>query len=71
MVRDDGFPPARSALGLRRVLAAFGLLVSIAATVGFALVDVPVVAALTAVVGLTAVVDLIVIQRRIRRESHS
>jgi Family of unknown function (DUF6343) len=62
-----GGPPARSALGLRRVLAVFGLvfcgvMAGILAVAGW-----PLPAALLALLAAIAIVDLIVIQRRIRR----
>ena len=60
-----GAPPARSALTLRLILAAFGLVVSLAATIVFAVVahSAP-AAAVFGVVALITVVDLVVIVRR-------
>ncbi|WP_322767713.1 DUF6343 family protein, partial [Frankia sp. Cr1] len=63
-----GFPPARSALGLRLALALFGLLFCAGACVYYAVSDQPVPAVLLGVIALTAVVDLTVIVRRMRRE---
>jgi membrane protein implicated in regulation of membrane protease activity len=59
-----GFPPARSAIGLRRVLAVFGLLFCGAAAALFALADWPLPAALLAALALSAAVDLVVLSRR-------
>ena len=66
--RRTGAPPARSALGLRRVLALFGLLFA-GAFAALAATEGRVAAAVVlGVIALTAVVDLVVIQRRIHRE---
>ena len=65
---DDPFPPARSALGLRRVLAVFGLVACLVGVAVFAATDKPVLAVLFGVVALVTVIDLVVIQRRIRRQ---
>ncbi|EIV91117.1 DUF6343 family protein [Frankia sp. QA3] len=66
-----GAPPARSALGLRRVLAVFGL-VFCAVTAGlFAARDQPAAAGVLALLALVALVDLAVIQRRLHQRSHS
>ncbi|AEH10147.1 MULTISPECIES: DUF6343 family protein [Protofrankia] len=63
-----GYPPARSALGLRFALALFGLLFATAMCAYFAVRDQPALAVLLGLVALTAVVDLFVIVRRVRRE---
>ncbi len=63
-----GYPPARSALGLRFALALFGLLFSAAVCAYFTVQDQPLPAIVLGVVALTAVIDLVVIVRRIRRE---
>ncbi|WP_239333286.1 DUF6343 family protein, partial [Frankia sp. CiP3] len=63
-----GFPPARSALGLRLALALFGLLFCVGACAYYAVSDRPLPAAVLALIALTAVADLIVIMRRMRRE---
>jgi hypothetical protein len=59
-----GAPPARSALGLRLVLAVFGVTVCAAATVAFALAGYGAVAAAAGVLAAIGVVDIIVIRRR-------
>jgi hypothetical protein len=62
-----GAPGARSALTLRLILAAFGLVVCVAAAVALAAVDAP--AVLVAGLGLlavVAVVDLVIVGRRKR-----
>ncbi len=61
-----GYPPARSALGLRLALALFGLLFCAGTGVYFAVQGKPVPAVGLGVVALTAVVDLVVIVRRMR-----
>lgn len=63
-----GFPPARSALRLRRALAVFGLLFCGVTAGLFAANGVVAAAVLLAVLAAVAVVDLVVVQRRIRRE---
>lgn len=64
-----GAPPARSALGLRLVLALFGAAVLIAATVLFAVYGVPiVVTVVAAVLAVVALIDLAIVVRRIRTE---
>ncbi|WP_250284167.1 MULTISPECIES: DUF6343 family protein [unclassified Frankia] len=63
-----GYPPARSALGLRFALAMFGLLFATAMCAYFAVQDRPVPAVLLGLVALTAVIDLFVIVRRVRHE---
>ncbi len=66
-----GAPPARSALGLRRVLAVFGL-VFCGVTAGmFASRDQPAAAGVLALLALVAIVDLAVIQRRLHQRSHT
>jgi hypothetical protein len=60
-----GSPPARSALGLRRALALFGLVFCAAAAGLLAAADWPLPAAVLALLALVAAVDLVVIQRRI------
>jgi hypothetical protein len=64
---ESGAPPARSAVGLRRVLALFGLVFCAVMAGIFAAADWPVPAALLALLAAAALVDLFVIQRRIRR----
>ncbi|WP_250279704.1 DUF6343 family protein [Frankia sp. Cppng1_Ct_nod] len=61
-----GYPPARSALGLRLALALFGLLFCAGTGAYFAVQGKPVPAVGLGVVALTAVVDLVVIVRRMR-----
>jgi hypothetical protein len=63
-----GAPAARSALGLRLVLAAFGLVVCAAGAVAFALVGQPVLVVVMAVLALIAAVDVAIIVRRERME---
>jgi Flp pilus assembly protein TadB len=53
-----------SALNLRLALAVFGLVSCTALAVGLAWAGYPVLAVLAAAIALTAVVDLIVVQRR-------
>ncbi len=67
---DDrlGFPPARSALRFRLILALFGLVVSVAATVIFAVYGPVALAVLCGLLILITIVDLVIIRRRIRRE---
>jgi hypothetical protein len=63
-----GAPPALSPLSLRLKLATFGLICGVVGVVFFlAVVDVPPVAIVFAVVALTALVDLVVIAGRKRR----
>jgi hypothetical protein len=60
-----GAPPARSALTLRMVLAAFGLVVCTTGAVAFWVADLPAVLVLiVAVFALVALVDLVVVVRR-------
>jgi Flp pilus assembly protein TadB len=60
-----GAPPAQSALTLRLVLAAFGLLVCVAGGVLFLAAGLPVwTAVVLFVLGAVALVDLVVIVRR-------
>lgn len=66
-----GAAPAQSALTLRLVLAAVGLLFAVAGVVVFVIVEAPTWAvALLVLVALTAVVDIVVVTRRkLRGES--
>jgi hypothetical protein len=58
-------PPPRSALTLRLILAAFGLVICTAAAILFAVFDLPLVLVLlAALLALVAAVDLVVITRR-------
>ncbi len=60
-----GAAPARSALTLRLVLAAFGFIVcSIGAALAVTVVNAPVPAAVLAVLAAVAVADIIVVTRR-------
>jgi Flp pilus assembly protein TadB len=60
-----GAPPAQSALTLRLVLAAFGLLVCVAGGVLFLAAGLPVwTAVVLFVLGAVALVDLVVVVRR-------
>jgi hypothetical protein len=63
-----GAPPARSALGLRLVLASFGVVVCSAGAVAFAAVDKPVLVVVVAVLAAVATVDIAVVIRRLRNE---
>jgi hypothetical protein len=63
-----GAPPARSALGLRLVLAVFGLVSCSAGAVASAVLDFPVLAAVLAALALVALVDIGIVIRRIGRE---
>ena len=63
-----GAPPARSALGLRLVLACFGVVVCSAGAVAFAVIDQPVLCACFAALAAVAVVDMAVVIRRQRNE---
>jgi glycerol uptake facilitator-like aquaporin len=64
-----GAPPARSALGLRLVLALFGLVVCAGGAALFLTIAwAPGVAALLAALAVVALVDVVVIVRRRRRE---
>ena len=63
-----GAPPARSALGLRLVLASFGVVVCSAGAVAFAVIDQPVLCVVLAVLAAVAVVDMAVVIRRQRNE---
>jgi hypothetical protein len=64
-----GAPPARSALGLRLVLALFGLVVCVGGAAVFATVTwVPALALVLAVLAVVALVDLVVVLGRRRRE---
>ena len=62
-----GAPPARSALTLRAVLAAFGLVFCAGAAWIFFAVGWPLVGWLLVVVAVIAVVDLVVVLNRKRR----
>jgi Flp pilus assembly protein TadB len=63
-----GAAPAQSALTLRLVLAAFGVVVCVAGGIVFLVAGVPVAFAVVLfVLAATAVVDLVVIARRKRR----
>ena len=60
-----GAPPAQSALTLRLVLAAFGLVVSVAGALVWLATDLPVWPAVVLfVLGAIALVDIVVIVRR-------
>jgi hypothetical protein len=63
-----GAPPARSALGLRLVLALFGVVVCAAGAVAFAIVRAPIGTVVLGVLTLIAAIDVAVVTRRIRRE---
>jgi len=64
-----GAPPARSALGLRLVLALFGLVVCTGGAVLFLTIAwAPVIAVLLAVLAVVALIDVLVILRRRQRE---
>ncbi len=66
-VRADppGVPPARSALGLRRVLALFGMVFCGVMAGVFAVAGWPLPSALLALLAVVAIIDLVVIRRRI------
>jgi hypothetical protein len=66
-----GAPAARSALGLRLVLALFGLVVCTAGAVAFAVIGQPVLSAIAAALAAIAVVDAVVVVRRLRIERGS
>ena len=63
-----GAPPARSALGLRLVLAVFGLVVCVGGVIAFLAIDVPAGGVVMAALAAIAAVDIVVIAVRIRRE---
>jgi hypothetical protein len=63
-----GAPPARSALGLRLALAIFGVVVCAGGAVAFAVVGAPAGTVAMAVLAAVAVVDIVVVARRIRSE---
>lgn len=63
-------PPPRSALTLRLVLAAFGLLLWIAAAVLFAVLDLPVGWVIAfGLLAVVALVDLLIVAWRKRQEN--
>ena len=63
-----GAPPAQSALTLRLVLACFGVVFCTVYAVGLAVTGAPVAFTIVfAVLGVTAVIDIVVIVRRKRR----
>jgi hypothetical protein len=66
-----GAPPARSALGLRLVLAVFGLVVCVAGAVAFAVIDQMLIVVVLAVLAAAAAVDIVVLIRRERLERRS
>ncbi|HEU4946384.1 MAG TPA: DUF6343 family protein [Kribbella sp.] len=67
-----GSAPARSALTLRLVLASFGLVVCGGAAVVYFLLDLPVgTVAVAAALALVAVVDIVVVARRLHRQRRS
>lgn len=59
-----GAPPAYSALNLRLVLAAFGLVICAVAAVAFALVGAAAFTVLFVLLAVIALVDLVVVIRR-------
>lgn len=63
-----GAPPARSALGLRLALAIFGLIVCIGGAVAFAVVGAPAGSVAMVILAAIAVVDCVVVARRMVRE---
>jgi hypothetical protein len=63
-----GAPPARSALGLRLVLALFGFVVCVAGAVAFGIVGLPAGAVVLAVLAVAAAIDAVVVVRRIAVE---
>jgi len=63
-----GAPPARSALGLRLVLACFGVVVCTAGAVAFAVIDKPVLVVVLALLAAVAIADIAVVIRRLRNE---
>ena len=63
-------PPPRSALGLRLVLAVFGVALWITSAVLFVVFDVPAGWVITCVVlAVVALVDLLIVARRKHREN--
>jgi hypothetical protein len=62
-----GFPPARSALGLRLALAIFGLVFCAGAAVVFVIIGPWGLGLALAFIALTALSDIVVISRRMRR----
>ena len=63
-----GAPPARSALGLRLALAIFGVVVCVGGAVAFAVVGAPAGTIAMGILAAVAVVDIVVVAQRIRRE---
>lgn len=63
-----GAPPARSALGLRMILAAFGLVVCAAGAVAFGLIGQTALVVVMVLLAVAAAVDLVVVVRRRRLE---
>lgn len=62
-----GAPPARSALTLRLALAIFGIVACAGAATAFVTaINLPAAAAVSAALGLLAVIDAVVIVRRMR-----
>lgn len=59
-----GAPPAYSALNLRLVLAAFGVVVCTGGAIAFAVVGAWAATVLLALLGVIALVDLVVVARR-------
>ncbi|WP_243407135.1 DUF6343 family protein [Frankia canadensis] len=66
---SGGFPPARSALGLRVVLATFGLIFCGVCAGLFAVRGQAGAAAVLAVLALVAIVDLLVLGWRLRQRA--
>lgn len=66
-----GAPPARSALGLRLVLAVFGLVVCAGGAVAFVLIDETAIGVGLAVLALVAAIDAGVVVRRRRWEQQA
>jgi hypothetical protein len=62
-----GYPPARSALGLRLALAIFGLVFCVGAAVVFGVVGPWGLTLVLTIIALTALADIAVISRRMRR----
>jgi Flp pilus assembly protein TadB len=62
-----GAAPTRSALTLRLVLAAFGLVVCLAGCVIAVIIDLPAIAIVLGIAALIAALDIVVVARRKRR----